>query len=241
MIPVRIYNHVEFFSCISASKLIAQVLNLLPLCYRDHIKFQLHPFISFRYNIFSLNCYVVTSSHSDENVPWLYIHPSVYMTMAKFSPVFPDENSLKKCSIGLFYVQEEMQLQKRPVISFKVQYCCFMLVKTLCASSNHLFPFRYNIFSLNCFVVTSSHSDENVLWLYIYQSIYNHGEVFSCMSGRKLIEEVLNWFIVCSTRDATPNQTCDLPESTILWFLKCPMVICTYSVHITMANVSPLF
>ena len=32
-----------------------------------------------------------------------------------------------------------------------------------------------------------------------------------------------------------------LPQSTIFFFLKCPMVICPYSVHITMANFSPIF
>ena len=32
-----------------------------------------------------------------------------------------------------------------------------------------------------------------------------------------------------------------LPQSTIFFFLNCPMVICPYSVHITIANFSPIF
>ena len=32
-----------------------------------------------------------------------------------------------------------------------------------------------------------------------------------------------------------------LPESTYFLYLKSTMVICTYSVHITMANFSPIF
>ena len=51
---------------------------------------------------------MVTSSLSDENVPWLYVHPSVYITMAKFSHIFQHENELQKYSIRLMYVGEEM-------------------------------------------------------------------------------------------------------------------------------------
>ena len=36
-------------------------------------------------------------------------------------------------------------------------------------------------------------------------------------------------------------QAIYLPQSTIFFFLKCLMVICPCSVHITMANVSPIF
>ena len=36
-------------------------------------------------------------------------------------------------------------------------------------------------------------------------------------------------------------QATYLPQRTIFFFLKCPMVICPYSVHITMANFSPIF
>ena len=36
-------------------------------------------------------------------------------------------------------------------------------------------------------------------------------------------------------------QAIYLLQSTIFLFLKYPMVICTYSVHITMVNFSPIF
>ena len=63
---------------------------------------------SFGYNVFLLKCFVVTPSHNDENVPLLYTHPPVYITMAKFSSVFQHENELQKYSIRLMYVGEEM-------------------------------------------------------------------------------------------------------------------------------------
>ena len=52
---------------------------------------------------------------------------------------------------------------------------------------------------------------------------------------------MLRWLISCKRRHTMLVQTFYLPQSTIFFFLKCPMVICTYSVHITMANFSPIF
>ena len=70
---------------------------------------------------------------------------------------------------------------------------------------------------------------------------YNLGVIFSNILAPKLIAEVLKWFILCLKRDSLPVQAIYFPQSKIILFLKCPMVICTLYVHITMANFSPTF
>ena len=68
----------------------------------------------------------------------------------------------------------------------------------------------------------------------------NHGEYFYNILTRKLVAEVLKLFILCWTRDTVPVQAIYLPKSTIFLLLKCVMVICPYSAHITMANFLPI-
>ena len=62
-----------------------------------------------KYNILPRKCLVVTSSYSDHvtTVPWLYIHPFVYITMTNFSTIFKHENWSLKFPIVSFYVEKE--------------------------------------------------------------------------------------------------------------------------------------
>ena len=47
-----------------------------------------------KHHILPRICFVVTSSYSDHvtTVPWLYIHPSAYITMTNYSAIFKHEN-----------------------------------------------------------------------------------------------------------------------------------------------------
>ena len=112
------------FSPLFSIKIDSSSAQLAPFMLENTLSASSNHLFYFGYNIFLLKCFIVTSLHSDENVPWLYIHPSVYITMAKFSPVFQHEMELQKYSIRLMYVGEEMQFQIRPVICLKVQYFC---------------------------------------------------------------------------------------------------------------------
>ena len=47
---------------------------------------------------------------------------SVHITMANFSPIFRNQISSPKCSIGLFHVKEDIKLWFRAFICPKVQY-----------------------------------------------------------------------------------------------------------------------
>ena len=81
---------------------------------------------------------MVTSSYSDHvtTVPWLYIHPFVYITMANFSAIFQGQINRSTSQVAHF-----------------------MFGKIFSACCRYLLHLKYNVFPRMCLVVTSSYSD----------------------------------------------------------------------------------